>query len=224
MAMDEADVILFVTDGKQGVTEADQYIAKQLYKTSKPVVLAVNKIDHIDMMSNIYEYYQLGFDEPIAISSHHGIGIGDLLNKLFEFYQEEEKIDLENTISFSIIGRPNVGKSSLTNAILGQERVIVSDVSGTTRDAVDSYFVRNKQKYRVIDTAGIKKRGKIYENTDRYSLLRATAAIERSEVCLLVIDGSEGIVETDKTVSSYIIDQKKAVCIVVNKWDIVVKK
>lgn len=223
LAMDEADVIIFLVDGKLGVTDGDLSIAKHLYSTDKPVILAVNKIDDVNQMNNIYEFYQLGFDEPVAISSHHGIGIGDLLDRVISNMKENVEIIDNNSIRFSLIGRPNVGKSSLTNSILGENRVIVSDVSGTTRDAIDSSFKFNKKEYTVIDTAGIKKRGRIYENTDKYSVIRTMGAIERSDVVLVVIDGSEGIVETDKTVAGYAVDANKAIVIVVNKWDAVEK-
>ncbi|VEU80695.1 ribosome biogenesis GTPase Der [Haploplasma axanthum] len=223
LAMDEADVIIFLTDGKSGVTDGDSYIAKQLYQTNKPVVLAVNKIDDVNQINNIYEFYQLGFEDPIAISSNHGIGIGDLLDRVISYMKDDKEIIDESAIKFSIIGRPNVGKSSLTNAILGRNRVIVSDISGTTRDAIDSKFKFNKKDYIVIDTAGIKKRGRIYENTDKYSVIRTLGAIDRSDVVLVVIDGNEGIIEQDKNVAGYAMDANKAVVIVVNKWDIVEK-
>ncbi|PKK93753.1 MAG: ribosome biogenesis GTPase Der [Tenericutes bacterium HGW-Tenericutes-6] len=223
VAMDEADTIIFVVDGKVGLVDSDYYIAKLLYKTEKPVILAVNKIDDISQMQNTYEFYALGFGDPIAISSIHGIGIGDLLDKTISYLKEEEKTYDDSVISFSIVGRPNVGKSSLTNAILGEERVIVSEISGTTTDAIDTQFRKDRKDYVVIDTAGIKKRGKVYENTDKYSVLRALSALERSDVALLVIDGEEGVIEQDKHVAGYISDYGKAVVIVVNKWDAVEK-
>ncbi len=223
VAMDEADVTLFVVDGKMGVSTSDHYIAKMLYKSEKPVLLVVNKIDDVAQMANAYEFYALGLGDPIAVSSHHGIGIGDLLDKIISFMSDETKPQYEDAIAFSIVGRPNVGKSSLANAILGQERTIVSEISGTTRDAIDTEFKKDRNHYVVIDTAGIKKRGKIYENADKYSVLRALSAIERSEVALLVIDGEEGIIEQDKHVAGFIADAYKAVVIVVNKWDAVTK-
>lgn len=223
VAMDEADVTLFVVDGKMGISASDHYIAKMLYKSEKPVLLVVNKIDDVAQMANAYEFYALGLGDPIAVSSHHGIGIGDLLDKIISFMSEPAKTEYEDAIAFSIVGRPNVGKSSLANAILGQERTIVSEISGTTRDAIDTEFKKDRKHYVVIDTAGIKKRGKIYENADKYSVLRALSAIERSEVALLVIDGEEGIIEQDKHVAGFIADAYKAVVIVLNKWDAVTK-
>ncbi|PKK98638.1 MAG: ribosome biogenesis GTPase Der [Tenericutes bacterium HGW-Tenericutes-2] len=223
VAMDEADTIIFVVDGKNGLVDSDYYIAKLLYKTEKPVILAVNKIDDVNQISNTYEFYALGFGDPIAVSSIHGIGIGDLLDKVISYMTEEDQVYDDSVIQFSIVGRPNVGKSSLTNAILGEERVIVSEISGTTRDAIDTQFRKDKKDYVVIDTAGIKKRGKVYENTDKYSVLRALSAIERSDIALLVIDGNEGVIEQDKHVAGYISDYHKGVVIVVNKWDLIEK-
>lgn len=223
IAMDEADAIIFVVDGKNGVTDGDEYIAKTLYRTNKPVILAVNKIDDINQIANTYDFYQLGFDEPIAISTQHGIGIGDLLDKVISYMEDEVEPYDNDTIKISIIGRPNVGKSSLANAILGNDRVIVSPISGTTTDAIDTPFVRDGKKYVVIDTAGIKKRGKVYESVDKYSVLRALTAIDRSDICLIVIDGEEGVIEQDKHVAGYAFEANKAIVIVVNKWDAVEK-
>lgn len=223
VAMDEADVIVFVVDGKVGLSDSDYFIAKLLYKSETPVILAVNKIDDINQVNNIYEFYALGLSEPIATSAQHGIGIGDLLDKIVSYMTEEDVEYDEDVIRFCVVGRPNVGKSSLTNVILGEERVIVSEISGTTRDAIDTQFKKDRKEYVVIDTAGIKKRGKVYENTDKYSVLRALSALERSDVALLVIDGEEGILEQDKHVAGYIAEYYKAVVIVVNKWDAVLK-
>ncbi len=223
IAMDEANVIIFVVDGLVGLTDSDYYIAKQLYKTDKPVVVAVNKIDDLVHAHNAYEFYSLGFSDPIAISSHHGIGIGDLLDKVLSYLKEEDKPHEKGVISFAVIGRPNVGKSSLVNSIIGEERVIVSEISGTTTDAIDTTFVKDKQKYTVIDTAGIKKRGKVYENLDKYSVLRALTALERADVALLVLDGEAGIQEQDAHVAGYIMEYMRACIIVVNKWDLVEK-
>src|SRR5690554_5762433 len=210
IAMDEADVIIFVTDGLTGLTDSDYYIAKMLYKTDKPVIVAVNKIDDQIHIHNAYEFYSLGFTDPIAISSHHGIGIGDLLDKVISFMKTEAIKDEDDTISLAVIGRPNVGKSSLVNAILNQERVIVSDISGTTTDAIDSMFEKGGIKYKIIDTAGIKKRGRIYENYDKYAVLRALTALERADVALLVIDAETDILEQDLHVASYIQEYNRA--------------
>lgn len=223
IAMDEANVIIFVVDGLVGLTDSDYYIAKQLYKTEKPVIVAVNKIDDLVHAHNAYEFYSLGFQDPIAISSHHGIGVGDLLDKVLSYMTTEDKPAEKGVISFAVIGRPNVGKSSLVNAIIGEERVIVSEISGTTTDAIDTSFIKDKQKYTVIDTAGIKKRGKVYENLDKYSVLRALTALERADVALLVLDGEAGIQEQDGHVAGYIMEYKRACIIVVNKWDLVEK-
>ena len=225
IAIDEADVIVFVTDAKLGVTADDRVVAKMLYKVNKPVILAVNKIDEGSLIADAQEFYSLGLGEPIVVSGSHGIGIGDLLNKIVESLpqSEEEQLD-EDTITFCMVGRPNVGKSSLVNAILNENRVIVSDISGTTRDSIDTPFKKDDKNYVVIDTAGLKKRGKIYESIDKYSAIRALKAIERSEIVLLVIDGKAGILEQDKHVIQYATDLHKAIIIIVNKWDIVDKE
>ncbi|MBR4378362.1 MAG: ribosome biogenesis GTPase Der [Bacilli bacterium] len=224
LAIDEADVIIFVADGKKGISKDDRFIAKMLFKTNKPVILAVNKIDNQDMLLGLGEFYSLGLGEPIAVSGEHGIGIGDVLDKIIKVLPKVEEVQYDDAITFSIIGRPNVGKSSLVNAILRKERVIVSDIVGTTRDSIDTKLTRDGQDYVVIDTAGLKKRGKIYESVDKYSMLRALAAVDRSEIVLLVIDANEGIIEQDKHVVSYAIEKKKAIIIVVNKWDLIKKE
>ena len=224
LAMDEADVIIFVADGKKGVTKDDRFVAKMLYKFNKPVILAVNKIDNQDMLPNLGEFYSLGLGEPIATSGEHGIGIGDILDKIIKSLPKDKEVVYDDAITFSIIGRPNVGKSSLVNSILKKERVIVSNIVGTTRDSIDTRFTRDGNDFVVIDTAGLKKRGKIYESVDKYSMLRALAAVDRSEIVLLVIDANEGIIEQDKHVVGYAIEKKKAVIIVVNKWDLVKKE
>ncbi len=224
IAIDEADVILFVVDGKKGLSDDDRMVAKMLYKCKKPVVLAVNKIDNNSMISSASEFYALGLGEPIPTSGEHGIGIGDILDKIVKQLPKKEEENFGEAITFSIIGRPNVGKSSLVNALLKKERVIVSNIVGTTRDSIDTFFNRDGQDYVVIDTAGLKKRGKIYEAVDKYSMLRALAAVDRSEVVLLVINAEEGIIEQDKHVVSYAVENKKAIIIVVNKWDLVKKE
>lgn len=222
IAVEEADVIIFIVNGQEGLTNDDEYIAKLLRKSKKPVVLAVNKTDDIAMINNIYEFYKLGF-EPIALSASHGIGVGDLLDKCVELMPDKKSDAYDGMIKFAIIGRPNVGKSSLTNAFLNQERVIVSNIEGTTRDAIDTVFNANDKSYVVIDTAGIRRRGKIYENIEKYSVLRAKAAIDRADVILVVIDGEKGIIEQDKHVAGLAHEALKGVIIVYNKWDLVEK-
>ena len=223
IAIEESDVIIFIVSGKDGITSDDMYIAKMLQKQKKPVVLAVNKIDDNSKMDNIYEFYNLGLNDPIAVSGINGIGIGDLLDECIKKLPVKQKDDYEGSIKFAVIGQPNVGKSSLVNAILNEERVIVSNIEGTTRDAIDTPFVYNGQDYVVIDTAGIRKKGKVYENIEKYSVLRALSAIERSDVVLFVIDGEKGIREQDKHVAGYAYEAGKAIIIIYNKWDTVEK-
>lgn len=223
IAIEEADVIVFVVNGREGMNDDDLYVARMLQRSKKSIILAVNKIDDQAFINNIYEFYALGVGDPIAISSSHGIGIGDLLDKIIELLPEEVDDHVEGEIRFSLIGRPNVGKSSLTNAILGEERVIVSDIAGTTRDAIDTLFEKDGQKYRVVDTAGMRKKGKIYENIEKYSILRALSAIEKSDVILVLIDGETGVIEQDRHVAGYAHEAGKGVVLVVNKWDLVTK-
>ncbi|PLR82640.1 ribosome biogenesis GTPase Der [Bacillus sp. V33-4] len=224
IAIDEADVIIFLTNGREGVTAADEEVAKILYKSKKPVVLAVNKVDNPEMRAQIYDFYSLGFGEPFPISGTHGLGLGDLLDDVAKHFPKTDYQEYDDdVIKFSLIGRPNVGKSSLVNAILGEDRVIVSDIAGTTRDAIDSTYTYNGEKYVIIDTAGMRKKGKVYETTEKYSVLRALRAIERSDVVLVVIDGEEGIIEQDKHIAGYAHEAGRAVVIVVNKWDVVEK-
>lgn len=224
IAIDEADIIVFVVDGQVGITADDRVVARMLYKVNKPIILAVNKIDEGAHASDAQEFYGLGLGEPHVVSGAHGIGIGDLLNEICKVLPDSADDIDEEKITFCLVGRPNVGKSSLVNALLNQERVIVSDISGTTRDSIDTPFVKGDKSYVVIDTAGLKKRGKIYESIDKYSAIRALKAIERSEIVLLVLDGHEGITEQDKHVISYATDLHKAIIIVVNKYDIVDKQ
>lgn len=224
IATEEADVIIFVVDCRSSVTADDNYIAKMLYKTNKPVVLAVNKVDDQKFKDNLYDFYSLGFGEPIAISSLHGVGVGNLLDEVIKHFNPLVDSKEDEGIKFSLVGRPNVGKSSLTNALLKENRVIVSPIAGTTRDAIDSTFTYNDQKYIVIDTAGLKKRGKIYENLDKYSAIRSIDAIIRSDVVLLVLDASTGIIDQDTHIGEYIEEYNKPCIIVVNKWDLVKKE
>ncbi len=223
IAIEEADVIVFVVNGREGITKEDEYVARLLQKSRKPIILAVNKIDDNQYKDYIYEFYALGVGDPIPVSGSHGIGIGDLLDQIINQLDLQDEETDEDEISFSIIGRPNVGKSSLTNAILGEERVIVSNIEGTTRDAIDTPFVKDGQKYRVVDTAGMRKKGKVYENIEKYSILRALTSIEKSDVILVVIDGETGIREQDKHVAGYAHEAGKGVVIVYNKWDLVDK-
>ena len=223
IAIEEADVIVFVVNGREGITKEDEYVARLLQKSRKPIILVVNKIDDNQFRDYIYEFYALGIGDPIPVSGSHGIGIGDLLDQIINQLDLQDEETNEDEISFSIIGRPNVGKSSLTNAILGEERVIVSNIEGTTRDAIDTPFVKDGQKYRVVDTAGMRKKGKVYENIEKYSILRALTSIEKSDVILVVIDGETGIREQDKHVAGYAHEAGKGVVIVYNKWDLVDK-
>lgn len=223
IAIEEADVIIFVVNGRDGVTNDDMYISRMLQRSNKPVVLAVNKIDDTVMKDNIYEFYSLGIGDPIAVSGAHGIGIGDILDECINSFPEKREKEYEGMIRFAIIGQPNVGKSSLTNAILNQDRVIVSTIEGTTRDAIDTPFKREGREYVVIDTAGIRKKGKVYESVEKYSVLRAMSAIERADVILMVIDGEKGIRVQDKHVAGLAHEAGKGVIIVYNKWDTVEK-
>ncbi|HZG16493.1 MAG TPA: ribosome biogenesis GTPase Der [Candidatus Bathyarchaeia archaeon] len=224
LAIDEADVIVMIADGRTGATDADLELARMLNRTGKPIVLAINKLDNPEMRMEVYDFYQLGLGEPFPISGSHGLGLGDMLDAVIaHFPQEEEGEEEDDVIRVSIIGRPNVGKSSLTNALLGEERVIVSDVAGTTRDAIDTPFTREGQKYVLVDTAGMRKRGKVYESTEKYSVMRAMKAIEDSDVVLVVLNGEEGIIEQDKKIAGYAHEAGRAIIIVVNKWDAVEK-
>lgn len=224
LAITEAHVVLFLTDAKTGLTPADQEIAKILYKTKKPVVLAVNKVDNLKQEENIYDFYSLGFGQPFPVSGAHGTGLGDVLDELVHHFPSNMDEDYaEDVIKVSFIGQPNVGKSSLVNALLGEERVIVSPVAGTTRDSIDTPFEHDGQAYALIDTAGMRKKGKVYEKTEKYSVLRALKAIERSDVALLILDGEIGIQAQDKRVAGIAHDAGRGIIIVVNKWDAVQK-
>ena len=225
IAIDHADVIIFLTDVKTGVTANDHDVANMLLKSGKPIVLAVNKMDSVGAPDpDYYEFYNLGLGDPIAVSAVHGHGTGDLLDECIKYFPPETGEDEENdAIKVAVIGKPNVGKSSLVNRILGAERMIVSNVAGTTRDAIDSYFENETGKYVFIDTAGMRKKSKVDESIERYSVLRATMAIDRADVCLILIDATEGVTEQDTKVAGLAHEAGKACIIVVNKWDLVEK-
>lgn len=222
LAIDEADVIVFIIDGKEELNANDFTIRDMLKKSNKKIILAVNKIDNEKRRNDIYNYYELGFENIIAVSGEHNIGIGNLLDEITADFKPQEVLEEnDNIIKFCVIGRPNVGKSSLVNAILNEEKAIVSNVAGTTRDAVDTPFTYDKEDYVIIDTAGIRKKGKIYENIEKYSVIRAMKAIERSNVCIVVINAEEGIIEHDKHIAGYALESGKPLILVVNKWDTV---
>ena len=220
LAIDESDVIVFIVDGKEELNRNDYAIRDMLIKSNKKIILAVNKIDNEKRKNDIYNYYELGFDNIIPISGEHSLGLTSLLDEITkDFKPYESESILDNKIKFCVIGRPNVGKSSLVNAVLGEEKSIVSNIAGTTRDAIDTPFTYDKEEYVIIDTAGIRKSGKIYENIEKYSVIRAMKAIERSNVCVVVINAEEGIIEHDKHIASYAIEAGKPIVLVVNKWD-----
>ena len=225
LAIDEADVVVFVVDGKEGITSGDRIVRDMLIKSSKKVIVAINKIDSKEAKNNIYDFYELGFETYVEISGEQNTGIYDMLELVTQNFNEikDEEYN-ENIIKFSIIGRPNVGKSSLVNAILNEDRAIVSNIAGTTRDSVDTPFTYHGEEFVVIDTAGMRKKGKIYEKIERYSLIRSLRAIDRSDVCVIVINIEEGIIEHDKHIAGYALEAGKAVVIVVNKWDTVDNK
>lgn len=224
IAIEEADVIVFVVDGKAGMTTADTEVARILRNTKKPVILAVNKIDSSNRELLIYEFYNLGLGDPIPISASNALNLGDLLDRVVECFPKDmiEAKDSDE-ISIAVIGRPNVGKSSLVNSLLGQERVIVSDIPGTTRDAIDTHFVKDDIKFTLIDTAGMRRKAKVDLPIERYSVMRSLRAIDRSDVVLMVINADEGVIEQDKKIAGYAHDAGKGVIIVVNKWDLVEK-
>lgn len=221
LAIDEADLILFVVDGKEGLTSNDYAVRDMLLKSQKPVIVVINKMDSKFAKENIYDFYELGLDTYMPVSGEQNEGIYDLLEEITKDFPEIEEEYEDGIVKFCVIGRPNVGKSSLVNAIVGEDRVIVSDIAGTTRDAIDTRFRYHDHDYVVIDTAGMRKRGKVYEAVEKYSLLRSLKAIDRSDVCLIVINAEEGIVEHDKHIAGYALDAGKAVVLVVNKWDTV---
>ena len=221
MAIEESDVIVFVVDGREDLTLNDYKIRDNLLKCDKKVIVAINKIDDKKHEDNIYSYYELGLDNMVMISGTHKRGIDKLLDMITEDFNPYTTEENDSTLKFSIIGRPNVGKSSLVNAILNEERCLVSDIAGTTRDSLDTKFSYEKRDYTIIDTAGMRKKGKVYENIEKYSLIRSLKSIERSDVCVVVINAEEGIIEHDKHIVSYAIDAGKAIVLVVNKWDTV---
>lgn len=223
IAIEESDTIVFVVDVKDGLTSNDLMIRDLLKKSNKKVVVAINKMDNKTNEQNMYEFYSLGFDEYYPISAEHGSGIKDMLSNICKGYESQLE-DIDENIKISVIGRPNVGKSSLVNALLNEKRVIVSDVAGTTRDAIDTKFTYNKEEYTLIDTAGLRKKGKIFEAVEKYSLLRSMKAIDRSDVCVLVLDAVTGIVEHDKHIAGYALEAGKPVVLVVNKWDMIENK
>ena len=224
IAIEEADVVVFVVDGKEGLTANDYTVKDILLKSGKPVIVAINKTDSKTYEEHKYDFYDLAFDNYIELSAEHNRGISTLLDEITKNFKEIKEEYDEDIIKFSIIGRPNVGKSSLVNALLNEERVIVSPVAGTTRDAIDTPFKYQGKDFVVIDTAGMRKKGKIYETVEKYSLLRSLKAIDRSDVCVLVINAEEGIIEHDKHIAGYAIEAGKAIVIAVNKWDTITDK
>ena len=225
LAIDEADTVIFVVDAKEGITANDLVVRDMLIKSDKKIVVAINKVDSKEAKNNLYDFYELGFDKYLEVSGEQNIGISDLLDEAVSDFSKliDDEYD-ENVVKFSIIGRPNVGKSSLVNALLNEDRAIVSNVAGTTRDSVDTPFTYHSKDYVVIDTAGMRKKGKVYERIEKYSLLRSMKAIDRSDVCVLVLNAEEGIIEHDKHIAGYAIEAGKALVIVVNKWDVIENK
>lgn len=224
VAIDMADVVLFMVDGKEGVTAADMEVAQMLRKAKKEVILVVNKMDKFVNDNNIYEFYNLGIGEPVSISSTEALGIGDLLDEIISKFDETmDTEDEDDSIKIAVIGKPNAGKSSIINRIIGENRVIVSDIPGTTRDAIDTKFEKNGQKYTLIDTAGIRKKSKISETVEKYSVLRAFTAVERADICILVIDADKGVTDQDIRIAGYSHDNNKGMIILINKWDLVEK-
>ncbi|MBS4025265.1 MAG: ribosome biogenesis GTPase Der [Clostridia bacterium] len=224
LAIDEADVIIFLVDGREGLTSNDQEVAALLRKSRKNVILAVNKIEDFSHEKLLYDFYELALGEPLGISAAHGLNIGDLLDKVVEMFPNTDEEEYSaDTIKIAVIGRPNVGKSSIINSLLGTERVIVSDIPGTTRDAIDTPFVVEGQNYVLIDTAGMRRKAKIYETTERYSVIRSLRAIDRADVVLMVIDSTDGVTEQDKKIAGYAHDAGRASVVIVNKWDLIEK-
>lgn len=225
-AIENANVIIFVVDIQTGMTATDSEVASMLQKSGKPVIVAVNKVDRVgDVPPDFYEFYNLGLGEPVAVSALHSLGLGDLLDEAYKHFpirQDEDEED--DVIKVAVIGRPNAGKSSLINRIMGEERVIVSNIPGTTRDAIDTYYEKDGQKYLFIDTAGIRRKSKVDEKLEKFSVLRSLAAVERADVCILMIDGEEGVAEQDAKIAGYAHEEGKATVVLVNKWDLVKKE
>ena len=221
IAIDEADIVVFIVDGKEGLTANDKIVRDMLRKSGKKVIVAINKTDSKESRDHLYDFYELGFDDYILISAEHNLGIYELLDMITSDFNQYEEKEEDTRLKFSVIGRPNVGKSSLINALLNEERVIVSNNAGTTRDAIDTVMKYNGEEFVLIDTAGMRKKGKVFEAIEKYSLLRSLKAIDRSDICLLVINAEEGIIEHDKHIASYALEQGKGIIIVVNKWDTV---
>ena len=221
IAIDEADVIVFIVDGKEGLNENDYEIRNILRKSNKKVIVVINKMDTKEAKNNIYDFYELGFDSFIEVSALHNDGFIELLDEITKNFNAQQVEEIDERTKICVIGRPNVGKSSLINAMLNEKRNIVSNIAGTTRDSIDTVFTYEKQEFVIIDTAGMRKKGKIYENIEKYSLLRSLRSIEKSDICLLVINAEEGIIEHDKHIASYALEQGKGIIIVVNKWDTV---
>ncbi|MFH5835266.1 ribosome biogenesis GTPase Der [Proteiniclasticum sp. C24MP] len=223
IAIDTADVIIFLVDGKQGLTDSDSEVATMLRVSNKPIVLAVNKVDNMKDEANAYEFYNLGIGDPIAISSGQGLGLGDLLDEVVKHFKDYETEEDDEYIRVAFVGRPNVGKSSLINKLLGEERSIVTDIAGTTRDAIDSVLETEEGKFILVDTAGLRRKSKVKEEIERYSVVRTLAAIERSDVVVLMVDAQEGIADQDEKIIGYAHDMRKAIMVIVNKWDLIEK-
>ncbi|NCC79581.1 MAG: ribosome biogenesis GTPase Der [Clostridia bacterium] len=223
VAIDTADVIIFLVDGKQGLTDSDNEVATMLRVSNKPIVLAVNKVDNMKDEANAYEFYNLGIGDPIAISSGQGLGLGDLLDEVVKHFKDYETEEEDEYIRVAFVGRPNVGKSSLINKLLGEERSIVTDIAGTTRDAIDSILETEEGKFILVDTAGLRRKSKVKEEIERYSVVRTLAAIERSDVVVLMVDAQEGVADQDEKIIGYAHDMRKAIMVIVNKWDLIEK-
>ena len=224
LAIETADVIVFLVDGREGITAADAEVAEMLRRSRKPVVLGVNKVDHIKYADSVYDFYELGIGAPVALSAEQGLGIGDLLDEVVSYFEKNPEDEHPEVTNIAVVGKPNVGKSSLVNALLGQERTIVSDIAGTTRDAIDTPFTYGGRDYMLVDTAGIRRKRAIEdESIERYSVIRSLGAIRRADVVLIVIDAAEGLSEQDVRIAGYVHEEGKASVLIVNKWDLIEK-